>query len=693
MTTNASVSNASGWVNYPDVVNEIPRVMGVTTMRIPLTYGNTELIRHGDVDAVYIIATNPSGVEDVVVENGGVVPTTLHTGKGAFVTLNGNIVESNVMGNVLTVSSNLIGQTVTVVASHVIITRGIVRLGNDASTFNDYRLGYQYTLCGVTPPYQNMSPLHVVDRKNKFAHLAHVPANDPKRGMWHRPDMTQHIKYMQSVDPAMYGNNGIVTDNLTQWTDDHVGQIWVDMASIGYTPYTRTDAYNSTDERLQAWAAPTSWSSFDVYEWVESEVSPELWEGDGTPKTAIIWTTSDGNTQLIDDVEVYQVRPQNVIDGRFIQIGSLAMYSNDQLFDYCVNGVTVDSANLVRATTVTTAEQLAKIGADDWFVMQIEGDADFNKLCQRTTDSYVVKYAHDLSPFVVIPESVTWSANVQHDLVATHVLSDGSVIMVNDGTFTLTMPHSVKSKLVGSEVVSRYYFWVKDNAVTKPIRSAYIDRSSPYFFITGGVQEYDQVAYSNLVVRNIRHIVTDNSRYGLAIHHDPTLAQTNHITVPYDLTRKPQHIEYNTQRRLQSQHIDKTLWAKLVDSMTGSLPSEQYIGTNGWGMLDGQAMADAAGLLNTVIYTMRMLERDNLYDWNVRVTDVLARFDVNNPLELQALMDALYRTQSSTAINTIFFNALTYALTTRTDYPGVLKTSMVAVRGSQTLDVHNVKYN
>jgi hypothetical protein len=272
-------------------------------------------------------------------------------------------------------------------------------------------------------------------------------------------------------------------------------------------------------------------------------------------------------------------------------------------------------------------------------------------------------------------------------VIVHHVVDGETIVSPYDGTFNLYTPYCEYT----GEQSTTYGFWVTETQQTNIIERTMMDRSSPYFFIVDHVQDYDVVTYRKLVVRNVRQVVADNSRYGLVMHRDYTISQMPERIADYHIRTKPIHREYVTQRNHQSEHILPDLWQWLVDTMSGALPSGRYLLTTCYGYGQGMAMGDANGIINTVLTTCRILERDKLYHWNIHYEELLERYDVNTPLDVIDMMTMIYRTQTSSAVNTIFFNCLKYGLSLRKEYTGVMKTSMLALRGSRKLDVYNGK--
>jgi len=86
----------------------------------------------------------------------------------------------------------------------------------------------------------------------------------------------QEIKYKTYHDPATYsiGNDAVTVDEGMAWTDKQVGMLWWDLTRAKFLDsYTGELVYkNST------WNTLYETASIDIYEWVESKITPLEWD-------------------------------------------------------------------------------------------------------------------------------------------------------------------------------------------------------------------------------------------------------------------------------------------------------------------------------------------------------------------------------------------------------------------------------
>lgn len=87
----------------------------------------------------------------------------------------------------------------------------------------------------------------------------------------------QNIDYITGIDPAQY--NVGTTNNVGQfWGADRVGEIWWNTSTVRFIDYHQDNlAYRS-----RRWGQLFPGSSVDVYQWIESDVPPANYAGEGT---------------------------------------------------------------------------------------------------------------------------------------------------------------------------------------------------------------------------------------------------------------------------------------------------------------------------------------------------------------------------------------------------------------------------
>jgi len=111
----------------------------------------------------------------------------------------------------------------------------------------------------------------------------------------------QEIKYKSLFDPAVYavGSTGTVVNPSTNWTDDHVGDLWWDLSTVKYQWYEQGDL----EYRKNNWGSTFPGSSIDVYEWVGSSLLPSQWSSQADTVTGLTQGIS-GQPKYPDDSSV-----------------------------------------------------------------------------------------------------------------------------------------------------------------------------------------------------------------------------------------------------------------------------------------------------------------------------------------------------------------------------------------------------
>jgi len=86
----------------------------------------------------------------------------------------------------------------------------------------------------------------------------------------------EEIKYKTFYDPAIYssGLDNVNVDEGAAWTKEYVGQLWWDLRTAKFI-----DSYDKTDVvyRNSTWNTLFPGASVDVYEWVETTLTPDQW--------------------------------------------------------------------------------------------------------------------------------------------------------------------------------------------------------------------------------------------------------------------------------------------------------------------------------------------------------------------------------------------------------------------------------
>ena len=97
---------------------------------------------------------------------------------------------------------------------------------------------------------------------------------DPIKGRI--PDVArQELRFITQYDPAMYslGVDGVNVNPNTNWTGNHVGELWWDLSTVKFVWYEQ----GNLEYRKNNWNTIFPGCSIDVYEWVETKYLPSEW--------------------------------------------------------------------------------------------------------------------------------------------------------------------------------------------------------------------------------------------------------------------------------------------------------------------------------------------------------------------------------------------------------------------------------
>ena len=129
---------------------------------------------------------------------------------------------------------------------------------------------------------EKISPVDINKIYNAFLYnkrtnqiLTYLDFVDPVQGKIAGP-AEQELSFKIPFDPAKYNVSAVegVYDSKNAWAEEHVGKLWWDISEARFTyPYQGSVVYqNSVFNQLEFN------TSIDVYEWVESELTPSEWD-------------------------------------------------------------------------------------------------------------------------------------------------------------------------------------------------------------------------------------------------------------------------------------------------------------------------------------------------------------------------------------------------------------------------------
>ena len=172
--------------------------------------------------------------------------------------------------------------------STVDITKGLTSNGlhlyasnkSDTTTLVDYR----FTGTSTWNKFREQLPIVNINKfkgtflynKNLNEFISYIDIIDPIQGKIAGP-AEQELRYKSSWDPAIFTNvsenDTVNVDKFKSWGKEQVGQLWWDISTARFKNPYQGDAVYQTN----TWNTLFKGSSIDVYEWVETNYSPSVW--------------------------------------------------------------------------------------------------------------------------------------------------------------------------------------------------------------------------------------------------------------------------------------------------------------------------------------------------------------------------------------------------------------------------------
>lgn len=151
--------------------------------------------------------------------------------------------------------------------------------------FNEAHTPVWKTISSQTPVVDssliNSMFLYNKDTDQVLTYLDHI---DPLQGKI-LGAARQNIDYIIPTDPAGY-NQGQENNYGVTWANEHVGEVWWDVSSVRFINYNQS----TLDFRAKRTGQLFEGSTVDVYQWIQSEQTPDTYTGDGTPLSTTKYT-------------------------------------------------------------------------------------------------------------------------------------------------------------------------------------------------------------------------------------------------------------------------------------------------------------------------------------------------------------------------------------------------------------------
>jgi hypothetical protein len=531
---------------------------------------------------------------------------------------------------------------------------------------------------------------------------------------------TSSFGYTPYYDPIVYPN---VSDRITNWgkpTD------WSSFDVLQWTESPVTpenwDAYvisQASNTELDQYSLPSGTPMKVIYRRVNINTDSTL------PPTYSDYQRIDTNPRIqvlydtISSVSVFPVQFLEQIDLRLDH-----NIDNGQVVNVYVNGIlkttthttSIISTILNEPPTNPMDKDSYKVGTiptGDWTPFAIGDIVQWNE----TTSSWdVLTTGAEFDALSSVGAYVTFdptTLNVGDTITFEYPLFNVDVSTLPNTMieYTLFTPYTSVNTIdnQGNIVDTKYYFWVMNKNVRptattlslSEIKSLLKVPSVPYMFmlgIDGTLQRFNSV-----VIRGISRFISQNDRFKVRFQTDASLRDDSDISS--SLTKKNVHTQWELFRQEQNVVISRTLWNKLTESVVGyklhddntpvpSLDRVLYDQLNGSatriGMGEGQSFVDKDLALNTII---NEIENPN-YDLSpIDKSAFLDTYSFDTPENILTAMDYIYNTFAYSDTNRIFFSCLHDAMSLKSEYGDIFKTSAIALHGIKILETSKEAMN
>lgn len=533
--------------------------------------------------------------------------------------------------------------------------------------------------------------------------------------MWN-PALGQHDQYAYSLvdlklpnDPAVYSVDftGNIYDYV--WYKNKVATVWMDQSKIDYLPYFDAGVYPSINDRIYNWGKMSDIGQLNLYRWTESTVPPSgytlEYPNSGTPKQNLYaneGSLTNPNWNLVDDLKfsTIAVLVDSTTDVPFVNEvgGAVNVYRNGK-FDITMDLTQYDLVQYVTGPLLPGQTSLPN--PQDYITVVLPKPVptaeQITNMVYKYDTPYSTTYVVNNNDGSQIPYYYFWVQNSQ-EVVYNTTNYQSTVFQAQKDLITNPNPYSIITGL-------RY-------------------QDDGYGVIFGNVFDgvpYDlPVRYTQLVVRGLKGMVTDDERYALRFIRDFTLrdkmpvngdiydySATNPVKSP--LALKNVHYEWKMFRQKQTQKIDKYLWEKLISALVGYNVKDEIIDTSTtipsldrilfdtiygtdtqYGLGNEQVFTTAALSIPTI---QSILTDPNQNFVNIDINSFLSTHNFNTVNDIVTTMYDIYDNFDASNINYIYFATLHDAMSLKLNSSDIFKTSWVALDISQNVNVNNSNDN
>jgi hypothetical protein len=556
----------------------------------------------------------------------------------------------------------------------------------------------------ITYNYNAQSPSVLVD-KTAGVILDQVLIWNPAVGQ-HYTNAYALIDYVLPSDPASQGYTEDFTGNVYNniWQTNNLDKVWLDNSALYYVPYNDAFITPDTNDMIDNWGQLAANGALNLYQWTESTVPPAqyttTYNNDGIPRQVLYINNGTYNDPIWQELFIQrQSFMICTIDENTVSTlgGTVNVYRNG-IFDYTLN--TAIYTLYQYAYGALLPNQTVKPSLSDTIVLEtilpVPTPADITALT----------YKYDT------PYSTSTSVNATNGQTVTtyYFWVTGRTDDINISNYTSTL-YQAQLDLIANP--DPYMF---------PLNLRYLDDGYGILFgdVFDGTAYGLPLRYTQLVVRGLNGLITEENRFALRFIDDFTLRDkmpfngdiydyntVNPVTTPLSLKNK--HVEWKLFREKQSFKIDSYLWDRLVSALVGynvtngvidtstTIPAldrvlfDQLYGTSTrFGLSDEQIFVDPTIGLNTI---QAILNDPTQTFINIDIISFLQTYDFSTVSDIVTTMYAIYESFDESNINYIYFQVLNDAMSLKKESPDFFKTSWVGLDISQNVNTTVQEYS
>lgn len=228
------------------------------------------------------------------------------------------------------------------------------RINSQVVRFTTFGFSDIIMLFTINPAKTQNSPGKIIDYVSETV-LTDVPYWDPARGN-HSIIAIHNVNIQNAGDPALYTNTLNPNDVSEQaWNQHEIQTVWLDTSTLAYLPYYDDIISPQLNDRLYSWGRFADWGQVRVFQWVESEFTPEQW-------TATASNEAD-NTAIPSNTKITGTPRNTVFKRERIPIATTVNVGTDELLG--ANGMSIgDQALLTINGTITPTRPTTGVNPD-----------------------------------------------------------------------------------------------------------------------------------------------------------------------------------------------------------------------------------------------------------------------------------------------------------------------------------------